>query len=83
MSLNVQSAQHCVHLLQPLAATTAFANGAGGQMMPGNRPISAKRPASAPVVAPAVKRQASKQEDKPNTDEELDVLRASHSTILQ
>ncbi len=66
-----------------MAATTGFANGAGGQMMPGNRPVSAKRPASAPVIAPAAKRQATKQEDKPNTDEDLDVLRASHSTILE
>jgi len=66
-----------------MAATTEFANGAGGQMMPGSRPVSAKRPASAPVIAPAAKRQATKQEDKPNTDEDLDVLRASHSTILE
>ena len=66
-----------------MAATTAFAYGVGGQMMPGSRPASAKRPASAPVIAPAAKRQATKQEDKPNTDEDLDVLRASRSTILQ
>ena len=51
--------------------------------MPGSRPVSAKRPASAPVIAPAAKRQATKQEDKPNTDEDLDVLRASHFTILE
>jgi len=74
---------HSIACTCSMAATTAFANGAGGQMMQGNRPVSAKRPASAPVMAPAAKRQATKQEDKPNTDEELDVLRASHSTILQ
>lgn len=51
-----------------------MANGAGGQSVPGSRPVSAKRPASTPLAAPPAKKQATKQEEK---QDDMDVLEVS------